>query len=175
MGVEDIDFARKRFLQDHNIMFKVHGTKMQIIMIVYLQPLTLECLACPKKTSAVRMKAFHGIPFQGLRKSLPDFISFGTIDSFFGGWYSLCPCWKRSRPPVSLKMNQVTLLMEEILHHLGWMKPCNKDGIFTISTAAGFFPSSHTRNLEVSLPTGSQTISYYPNTTFSGTAFPPCQ
>ena len=33
------------------------------------------------------------------------------------------------------------LLMEEIRHHLGCIKPCNS-GIFTISTGAGFLPST---------------------------------
>ena len=42
------------------------------------------------------------------------------------------------------------LLMEEILHHLGCIKPCKYNGIFTISTGAGFLPptvSLHLRYL----------------------------
>ena len=36
----------------------------------------------------------------------------------------------------------VMLLMEGILHHLGCIKPCFCNGIFTISTGAGFQPST---------------------------------
>ena len=35
----------------------------------------------------------------------------------------------------------IILLMEEILHHLGCMKPC-RNGIFSILTGAGFLPST---------------------------------
>ena len=59
------------------------------------------------------------------------------------------------------------LLMEEILHHLGCIKPCTlNNGIFTIPTCAGFLPSTvsfnslnhskskYCRSLSKSIPSG---------------------
>ena len=44
---------------------------------------------------------------------------------------------------VCLCLTNIALLMEEILHHMGCMKPCKKFGyIYTISAGAGFFPSA---------------------------------
>jgi len=41
----------------------------------------------------------------------------------------------------NLRKPTLILLMEKILHHLGCIKPC-KSWIFTISTGAGFLPST---------------------------------
>jgi hypothetical protein len=38
--------------------------------------------------------------------------------------------------------------MEEIMHHLGWLKPRN-NGIKNLSTGAGFPPSTSTVSLDI--------------------------
>ena len=55
-----------------------------------------------------------------------------------GSVYQTCTYKTKLRPkPKSVRL----LLMEEILQHQGCIKPC-KYGIFTISTGAGFLPST---------------------------------
>ena len=46
---------------------------------------------------------------------------------------------------------EALLLMEEILHHLLSMKPC-ENGIFSISTGAGFLPSTISKVQKKILP-----------------------
>ena len=62
-----------------------------------------------------------------------------------GIWFSLnlTPVIYEGRFKLFAKTIPLILLMEEILHHLGCIKPCKVNNrIFTISTGAGFFLST---------------------------------
>ena len=126
----------------------------------------------------------------GLWANMPDLEATLSAKMKNGIWFSLnlTPVIYERRFKLFAKTIPLILLMEEILHHLGCIKPCKVNNrIFTISTGAGFFLSTvvfvqsiaswgfvngHLISLIDSLPTGGVLTAFF-STRIGREAFKP--